>query len=293
MRLAVITDEVSQDLIKVLELAKEFGLKGIEIRSVLNKGPHELDKSEIATIKKLVSDYGLEVCSIASPFFKCDYGDEAQYREHMEILRKCIDLAGELNAPIIRIFTFWLKPPFPSWDEIVEKLMPAVKIIESTNLILGIENEPSTMATNARKVLEVLNRLNHHQVRAVWDPGNDVFDPDREVPYPDGYETIKSWIVHVHIKDGKWNSEEKRFVPTPIGEGEVDYLSQFKALIKDGYKGYLSLETHWRPTTQLPEEIVQMPKGEQFSYMGDVATKECLTRLIRLLNQAGWDVKEK
>jgi hypothetical protein len=32
---------------------------------------------------------------------------------------------------------------------------------------------------------------------------------------------------------------------------------------------------------------VQMPKGEQFSYMGDVATKECLTRLKALLRQVG------
>jgi sugar phosphate isomerase/epimerase len=287
LRLAVITDEVSQDLAKVMPLAKEFGLSGIEIRSVWNKAPHELDKSDIALIKKLLADYEMEVCSIASPFFKCDYGDEAQFREHMEILRKCIDLAGELGAPIIRIFTFWLKPPFPSWDGIVEKLQHAVKLVEGTNLILGVENEPSTMATNARKVVEVLTRLNHPQVKAVWDPGNDVFDPDREVPYPDGYRIIKPWIVHIHIKDGKWNADEKRFEPTPIGEGEVDYLGQFRELVQDGYKGYLSLETHWRPTSQLPEDIVQMPKGEQFSYMGDVATRECLTRLIALLKQAG------
>ncbi|MCS7192103.1 MAG: sugar phosphate isomerase/epimerase [Armatimonadetes bacterium] len=287
MKLAVITDEVSQDLTKVLELAKEFGLTGIEIRSVWNKGPHELEKTEIELIRRLISDYNVEVCSIASPFFKCDYGDEEQYRNHMEILRKCIDLAGELNAPIVRIFTFWLKPPFPSWDEIVERLYSAVKLVEKTNLILGIENEPSTMATNAKKVVEVLRRLNHSQVKAVWDPGNDVFDPDREIPYPDGYEIVKPWIVHIHIKDGRWNDEEKRFVPTPIGDGEVDYLGQFSALVRDGYKGYLSLETHWRPTSQLPEEIVQMPKGEQFSYMGDVATRECLTKLIKILKQSG------
>ena len=286
MKLAVINDEVSQDLKKVMELAKEFGLNGVEIRSVWNKAPHELDKSDITLIKQLLADYEMEVCSIASPFLKCDY-DETQFREHMEILRKCVDLAGELGAPIIRIFTFWLKPPFPSWDEIAEKILHAVKLVEGTNLILGVENEPSTMATNAKKVVEVLTRVNHPQVKAVWDPGNDVFDPDREIPYPDGYRAIKPWIVHIHIKDGKWHDDEKRFKPTPIGEGEVDYLGQFRELAQDGYKGYLSLETQWRPTTQLPEDIVQMPKGEQFSYMGDVATRECLTRLIALLKQAG------
>ncbi len=287
MRLAVITDEVSQDLQKVLELVRKFEVDGIEVRSVWNKGPHELSASDIAQIKKLTADFGMVVCSIASPFLKCDYGDEAQYHEHLDILRRCLDLANELGAPLVRIFTFWRKPPFPSWDEIVEKLMPAVQLVEGTNLVLGIENEPSTMATNAHKVVEVLTRLNHPQVKAVWDPGNDIFDPDREVPYPDGYETIKPWIVHIHLKDGRWNAKEQRFEPLPIGEGEVDYLGQFRALMRDGYQGFLSLETHWRPTTQLPEDIVQMPKGDQFSYMGDVATEECLRRLLRLLKEAG------
>ncbi len=287
MRLAVITDEVSQDLQKVLALVREFEVDGIEVRSVWNKGPHELTASDIAQIKKLTADFGMVVCSIASPFLKCDYGDEAQYQEHLDILRRCLDLANELGAPLVRIFTFWRKPPFPSWDEIVEKLMPAVRMVEGTNLVLGIENEPSTMATNAHKVVEVLTRLNHPQVKAVWDPGNDIFDPDREVPYPDGYETLKPWIVHIHLKDGRWNAEEQRFEPLPIGEGEVDYLGQFRALVQDGYQGFLSLETHWRPTTQLPEDIVQMPKGDQFSYMGDVATEECLKRLLQLLKEAG------
>ncbi len=288
MKLAVITDEVSQDLEKALSLAKEFGLSGVEIRSVWNKAPHELDEGEIRRIRQLVSDYGMDVCSIASPFFKCDYGDEEQYREHLLILRKCLDLAHALGAPIVRGFTFWLKLPYPSWDEIADKLQEPVKLMEASGLTLGIENEPSTMATNARKVVEVLKRLNHPQVKAVWDPGNDIFDPEREVPYPDGYEVIKAWTVHIHIKDGKWNANQQRYEPLPLGEGEVDYAGQFAALVRDGYSGFLSLETHWRPDTQLPEDIVQMPKGEQFSYLGDVATRECLTKLLALLRQAGW-----
>lgn len=290
MKLAVITDEVSQDLERVLEIVAEFKLVAIELRSLWNKGPHELTDAEIRQIKARCADFGLTVCSIASPVFKCDYGDPHQEREHLEILRRCVDIAAELNAPLVRLFTFWRKPPFPSWDAIAEKLAQGARLVEGTPLVLGVENEPTTMATNGRKVAEVLSRLNHPQVKAVWDPGNDVFDPDREVPYPDGYEVIKPWIAHIHIKDGKWDAAAQRFEPVPIGDGEVDYVGQFSALVRDSYAGYLSLETHWRPTTQLPEDLVQMPKGEQFSYLGDVATKECLTRLKALLRQVGASV---
>ncbi|GBC98941.1 D-tagatose 3-epimerase [bacterium HR17] len=287
MKLAVITDEVSQDLEVVLALARAFGLAAIELRSLWNKAPHELTADEVRRIKQRCADEGLTVCSIASPVFKCDYGDPRQEQAHMDILRRCVDIAHELGAPLVRIFTFWRKPPYPSWDAIAEKLHAAACVVEGTGLILGVENEPTTMATNARKVVAVLTRLQHPQVKAVWDPGNDVFDPDREVPYPDGYETVKAWIAHIHIKDGKWNAAEERFEPTPIGDGAVDYRNQLRALVQNGYDGYLSLETHWRPVTQLPEDLVQMPKGEQFSYMGDVASRECLTRLKALLREVG------
>jgi L-ribulose-5-phosphate 3-epimerase len=30
-----------------------------------------------------------------------------------------------------------------------------------------------------------------------------------------------------------------------VGSGKIDYLGQFRALIKDGYKGTMSLETHY------------------------------------------------
>ena len=31
-----------------------------------------------------------------------------------------------------------------------------------------------------------------------------------------------------------------------MGAGIIDYVGQYKALKKDGYRGVVSLETHWR-----------------------------------------------
>jgi len=30
-----------------------------------------------------------------------------------------------------------------------------------------------------------------------------------------------------------------------MGQGKIAYVEQFKALMKDGYRGTMSLETHW------------------------------------------------
>jgi sugar phosphate isomerase/epimerase len=287
-KLSFISDEASQDFAVAVQIAKEFNLDGLELRSVWEKAPHELSDEEVKLIAKMLKDASLQCPCIASPFFKCDFGDEEQYRQHIQILRRCIWVAHELGTNLIRVFTFWRKEgEQPSWDAIADMFSEPIRIAESEGVILGIENEPSTNATNAAKVAELLSIIDHPNVKAVWDPGNDVFDPDREVPYPDGYERIKGFIVHVHLKDGVWVAEEGRFEPVPLGEGEVDYVGQLRALKQDNYSGWLSLETHYRPKVALPEDIVQMPKGSQFSFMGDVATRECLQNLFRLLSEVG------
>ena len=67
-KLAVFSDEVSQDLAKAISVAREYGLAGLEIRSVWDKPPQNLDSSDINEIRKQVREAGLKVCSIASPF---------------------------------------------------------------------------------------------------------------------------------------------------------------------------------------------------------------------------------
>ncbi|MFA4015351.1 MAG: hypothetical protein RUDDFDWM_000431 [Candidatus Fervidibacterota bacterium] len=287
-KLSFISDEASQDFAVAVQIAKEFNLDGLELRSVWEKAPHELSDDEVKLIANMLKDASLQCPCIASPFFKCDFGDEEQYRQHIQILRRCIQVAHELGTNLVRVFTFWRKEgQQPSWEAIADMFSEPIRIAEAEGIILGIENEPSTNATNAAKVAELLSIINHPNVKAVWDPGNDVFDPEREVPYPDGYERIKEFVVHVHLKDGVWIADEGRFEAVPIGEGEVDYVGQLRALKQDNYSGWLSLETHYRPKVALPEDIVQMPKGSQFSFMGDVATRECLQNLFRLLSEVG------
>ena len=55
-----------------------------------------------------------------------------------------------------------------------------------------------------------------------------------------------------------------------MGRGEIDYVGQFRALKKDGYRGALSLETHWRGAGT-PEE----------------STRQSMAGLKALLRRAG------
>jgi L-ribulose-5-phosphate 3-epimerase len=283
-RIAVITDEISQDLAVAAALVKEFGGSALEIRSVWEKNPHEFEADDIARIKRVADDYGLHICGIASPFYKCTFGNAEEEKQHLDILRRCIAVAHALETNLIRVFTFWQQPGAPPWEQIAEKFKEPIRLAEAEEVILGVENDPSTIGANAQQVARFLSLIDHPRVRSVWDPGNELWDGEARAAFPDGYETLKPWIVHIQLKDLR-RTPERKIEAVRFGTGEVDYLGQFRALKADRYKGYLSLETHWRVRREIPEALLHRPKGSAFSFGGEEATRLCLQSLQEMLKQ--------
>jgi len=73
---------------------------------------------------------------------------------------------------------------------------------------------------------------------------------------------------------------------TPVGEGQVGWREQFAALRRDGYKGYCSLETHWRPSAELTAELMNQPGGERYTEGAEAGSRICLTNIQGLLREA-------
>jgi sugar phosphate isomerase/epimerase len=281
---AVITDEIDQDFETACALARKYSLDGVEIRSVYERGPFEFTGDDAQRMKEVLSKTGLKACAISSPFFKCRMDEPEEIREHLKGLRRCIALADELGADLIRGFTF-LANPDRAFDvqAIASRFGEALTILENTGKILVLESDPSVQATNAGTLAQVVEAVNSPLVRALWDPGNDIWDPLGEVPYPDGYGVIKSLMAHMHLKDGI--RKDRNPEGAPVTKGDVDFEGQFRALIKDGYSGYVSLETHYRPAHKISEELLAMPKGAAFSFGGYEATDESLGLWKALLDR--------
>ena len=58
-QLAVISDEVSQDLDTVIEFAQRFRLTGIEVRSLWDKGPFDFSPADVEKIRRKTAEAGL------------------------------------------------------------------------------------------------------------------------------------------------------------------------------------------------------------------------------------------
>src|ERR1051326_9413755 len=73
-RVAVITDEITQDFGGAFEIAsKDFGLQWVELRGLWNKNLLKLDDKEISEAPALLQRYKLRVTDIPSPLFKGDW----------------------------------------------------------------------------------------------------------------------------------------------------------------------------------------------------------------------------
>lgn len=278
----VITDEISQDLQVACDLAKKYGLDGVEIRSVWDRGPHKLDDADIAKIQEITKAAGLEVCGISAPFFKCDIDNDAEIKEQYEILDRCVALAQKLSAPFVRGFTFWSKGEFDEYfDRIVAHLQDAAKHIEGTGITLVIEMDPSVFANDAARVAKIVAAVDRENVRGLFDPGNLIWNPNYETPYPDAYEIMKPYIAHVHVKDADIINGKPDAVK--VGTGRVDFKGLFRRLIDDGYQGYIVLETHYRLAGEISEELLALPGGAAFSDGAFSATDESLAALCDML----------
>ncbi|MEA3403881.1 MAG: sugar phosphate isomerase/epimerase family protein [Armatimonadota bacterium] len=285
-KLSVISDEVSQDFQRVADVCREFDVPMVEPRSVWDTAPQDLTDEQVAEMKRILDEAGMGVCAIASPFFKCDLGDEDQYQEHIGILRRCIEIGRALGTNIIRGFTFWKTGPAHSvWHQILDAFEEPIEICEQEDAYLGIENEASTHIATAAEAEQLYADLGSERVQAIWDPANEVFAEDGELPFPDAFERMKPNLIHVHIKDAVRTPEAEeraRCVPVGIG-GYIDYPGQFRALMEMGYEGACSLETHWRSATELDEDLLNRPGGAAFSAGGEYASRVCLENLREIL----------
>jgi sugar phosphate isomerase/epimerase len=183
----------------------------------------------------------------------------------------------------VRGFTFWKSGVFEdNIDRIADHFNEPVKMLEREGMTMALEFDPSVFASNARKLVKIIKKIDSKHVKGLWDPGNDIYDPDKEIPYPDGYNCIKPYIIHIHLKDAVRQSNGS-IIGVPLGDGQVDYKGQFMELLDTGYSGYVVLETHYRPKHAISEDLLALPKGSAFSYLGYEATEECLINWDKLM----------
>jgi len=275
-KLSVINDEITQDFGRAAEVtSQEFGLQYIEIRGMWGKNIMKLDGKEIAEARKILEKYKLRVSSIASPIFKVDwpgaplskfspkrdqFGADFTYQQQDELLERGFELMRVFQVDRIRIFDFWrLEDPKPYRAAIDQKLIEAAHKARKHGVTLLIENEAACNTATGAEAARTLKAVRSPNFKLNWDPGNAA--SLGEIAYPEGYSHLpKDRIGYMHCKDVVKGADGK-YAWMKMGAGIIDYVGQYRALKRNGYRGTVSLETHWRGAGTPEESTRQSMAG--------------------------------
>jgi sugar phosphate isomerase/epimerase len=257
-RLAAITDEFSPDLETALSAMSEAGLKGAELRMVFGKNIVALTDEELDRAIAMVRARGFEIVSIASPLLKCVLPDAPEVEERFQkdmfaasygfddqpwIAERAFQIAKRAGARIVRVFSYWRTVrPEACFERVVEALAGLAGQAARQDLIIALENEQACNISTGAELARVLKASDHPNLQAVWDPANALVSG--EIPFPEGYGGLApARIAHVHAKDCRMEDGQPAW--GPLGECGIEWPGQIAALWRDGYRGWISLETHW------------------------------------------------
>ena len=288
MILTGIGDEAASSIDGQIKAHQQLGWKWIELRGVEVPGHakanfHDLPEAafEIAVEKLRAADLG--VYCFGSTIMNWAKTVQTPFEVTLAEVRRCIPRMKRLGTKYVRVMSF--KPG----DE--EAVIPAevfARVREVTKMFLhaGLqpvhENCMNYGGMSWHHTLELLEQA--PGLKLVFDTANPVFNADRSQPQPwakqdawEFYTQVKPHILHVHIKDARWNPTRQDADYTMPGEGDGAVRAVIQDLLASGYDGAFSIEPH--VAVVFHDASVQASAEQQFdSY---VEYGRALEKLIR------------
>jgi L-ribulose-5-phosphate 3-epimerase len=257
-KLGVITDEVTQNFEQALEWVKGYGLEWVELRFVWDKYVTEFTPDDVKRARDLLAKHGMRVSVVDSPYFKTLLPGtkskfasakpdplQSDFSQQNALLERAFARAKDFGTDKVRIFSFLrVEDPKTVFERAAKELERTAAIAQREGIRIVLENEFSCNVATGAEGAAMLEAVKSPALGLNWDPGN-AYDAG-ENPFPNGFELLdKKRIWHLHLKDAAPGAKAGESQWMPIGSGKIDYVGQFRALIKDGYEGSMSLETHY------------------------------------------------
>jgi sugar phosphate isomerase/epimerase len=240
------SDEISPEFDTQCGLVAELGLKYLEFRSAWDLNILDLDDAQLATAKKTLAVHALAVSSIGSPIGKI--GIDEDFEPHLDRMRHAADVARYFEAPYVRIFSFFIPPgadPDDHRDQVLRRMQALAGVAAETGVVLLHENEKDIYGDIPRRCLDIVESVGSPHLRLAWDAANFVQVGVR--PYLDAYACLRPHLEYLQIKDALLETRE--VVTSGHGDGEM--VETLRALRRDGFDGFFSLEPHLSQTHAL------------------------------------------
>jgi len=255
MILAGIGDEGAHTIDGQIEATKELGWKHIEMRGVEVPGfPkanfHDIPYKAFDLAAEKLQTAGISVCCFGSTIMNWAKTVDTPWDVTVGEVKRAIPRLQRLRTNFVRIMSF---KPKEDDDRTPPVVFDRVREVTKMFLDAGIqpvhENCMNYGGMSWGHALELIENV--PGLKWVFDTANPIFNPDRSKPKPwprqdawEFYAKVKPWIVHVHIKDARWNSARNDADYKFPGEGDGAVRAIVRDLLASGYDGAFSIEPH-------------------------------------------------
>ena len=212
-----------------------------------------------AEVRQRLQDRSLAVSALCGDLGGHGFQNSEENAWRIEETRKMFDLAKDLGTAVVtsHIGVVPEDVSHPRRAIMVDAMQRIGRAAQAAGCRIAIETGPE----RPEVLLAFLKDVGNPHIGVNYDPANLVMVLDHVDPVK-GVYTLKDYIFHTHVKDGKQlkyvgpekiygyfaegGIEDLRmedcFFETPLGDGDVDFVAWIKALKDVGYRGYYTIE---------------------------------------------------
>lgn len=244
---------------EALTLLAGMGYKAVAITPDVGQlDPFRCTAQEVSDIKKQAEDFGLRLVIETGARFILDparkhypcllEAGEVERRQRLEFLGRCVDLAADVGASLVSIWSGvdpngrLASTGAPENEEVWERLCDGLRLLvdhaNRQGIGLAFEPEPGMFIETPAGYRELLARmgLESNQLGLTLDLGHLVVTGD--LPVAKVIEEYAADIRNVHLDDCPAGIHEHGM----FGTGDLDLQSAMAALSAIGFSGVASVE---------------------------------------------------
>ena len=223
---------------------------------------HALAKAQMRCVVETGARHLLDSKRKHHPTLLSDVQDDCNRR--IEFLRRAIELAGELNADCVSLWSGAVCSDADEtllWRKLTDGVGEVLDHASRCGVVLGFEPEPGMFIDTVARAEELFQRLGRPKSLGLTvDIGH--LECLGERPLAATVRDVADRIVNVHIDDMIVCRHEH----LPLGKGDIDYVPIFRELLAARYQGGLHVELprqshRWYETAKESYEFIHRMIG--------------------------------
>jgi sugar phosphate isomerase/epimerase len=264
-KIGVMVESFRRGLRGGVEAAATLGVQGIQFYATGGDSHFlRLRGAALKEFKAFLRDMNLDVAAVCGDFGGFGFQIESGNRQRIEDSKRVLELALELNCPVVttHIGVIPPDPAHPRYRVMARACVELGRAAHAMGGVFAIETGPEP-ACVLRSFIDRLELPGGIGVN--FDPANLVMVCREDIP--SAVQLLMPYIVHTHAKDGinlkPVNAEQlyasfagggdpsfhagEYIRETPLGEGDVPFPAYLALLYGGGFTGSLTIEREAGP----------------------------------------------